>query len=212
MNNTGYILLINGSIRGNIGNSGVLSKYATEIINGAGKNVHLLTLAESMPSISEVLKIVENASAILAITGNYWGSSGSVMQRFIEVMTPFENTSAFWGKPFSVCVSIDSVGGTDVASNLHAAFSGLGCWSPPCSTVIVSRVGNEAIAASVHLDGSPNDDVWRKEDLNVLLENLIIASNIGAPWKPWPYRKLKKASGEWPTNCILDLGNEVFIN
>jgi chromate reductase len=107
---------------------------------------------------------------------------------------------------------MDSVGGSDVASGLLSVFSGLGCWMPPCSTVIVSRVAQEAIKASQGRDIDPNDDVWRPEDMKILIENLILACEVkNVNWKAWPHVELNVEDGPWPDSGLIDLKSEKFL-
>ncbi|WP_261387956.1 hypothetical protein [Chitinophaga pinensis] len=65
---------------------------------------------------------------------------------------------------------MDSVGGIEVAARLQAVFGGLGCWSPPCATLVLSRTGQEAMAASAGQEDDLNEDVWRMADLSIVLQ------------------------------------------
>jgi len=186
------ILILNGSIRGTRGNSQKICKIARQKLRHEGFSPSILDLSASMPAPNELYKILEKADGFLIVTGTYWNNWGSPLQKFIETTTAFENSPAFFSKPVACAISIDSVGGIEVAARLHAVFSGLGCWSPPASTVVISRVGQEAIAASTKKVNNPNDDVWRIEDLDVVLKNLTTATSISAEWVSWPFVKLKK--------------------
>lgn len=206
------ILLINGSIRGTIGNSGKIIKKAIRCIDSE-KNIatSILTLAEPMSTISTIRNLVKDADGFLIVTGNYWNSCGSVLQRFIEVMSVFENTEVFFGKPVACVVSMDSVGGTEVADHLHSVFSGFGCWSPPCSTLIISRIGQDAVNKTKGKKNDPNKDVWRLDDIEVVIQNLIASTSLDGKWKQWPIEKLKIKDGPWPENGVLDLGSSKFL-
>ncbi len=130
----------------------------------------------------------------------------------MEVVTAFENSPAFFGKTVACAVSMDSVGGAEVASRLHAVFAGLGCWSPPCSTVAVSRVGQEAISASQDQPDHPNEDVWRTDDLKIVLKNLVTATTVqNTLWVSWPHVSLTIPDGPWPETGTLDLDSPKFI-
>lgn len=207
------ILIINGSIRGKQGNSWLLAKKAENfLLNNSSASTSILNLSEPKPSIQEVYNLLVSSHGFLIITGTYWHSWGSPLQRFIEVVTTFENSPAFFGKPLACAVTMDSVGGAEVAARLHAVFAGLGCWSPPCATVALSRVGQEAIAASQGQPDNPNEDVWRIEDLETVLKNLVTATTIqNAAWVSWPHVTLKTPDGPWPDTGSLDLDTPKFI-
>src|SRR5690606_1188808 len=104
-------------------------------------------------------------------SGVYWGSWGSPLQRFLEVMTWLEGTPTLVGKPCGAVVTMDSVGGQDVGQRLLGVLATLGCMIPPMPMVIVSRLGAE-------VSGVPgNEDVWQIEDIDLLVENLLIAAS-----------------------------------
>ncbi len=206
------ILIVNGSVRGNLGNSAAIAEKAADIINQSNKGkATILTLTNPMPGIIQVQELLLAHDAFLIISGVYWNNWGSPLQKFIEVFTSCENTPVFWGKPVGCIVSMDSVGGVEVAGRLHAVFSGLGCWSPPCTTLVLSRVGQEAIEASKGLDDDPNEDVWRLDDMEVVIENLLRATTLDCEWKAWPHVAYKLTDAPWPTTGPLDIGGPKFI-
>ena len=206
------ILIINGSLRGDEGNSGAIARKAASYLKETyGRETKVLTLASSKPSIREVYELLVDSEGFLAITGNYWNNWGSPLQRFIEVSTAFENSPAFFGKPFTCAISMDSVGGAEIAARLHSAFSGLGCWSPPCSTLVLSRVGQEAIQNTMGQPDDPNEDVWRLDDLQIVLDNLVIASGLPQSWKAWPHVELSLQDGPWPDTGILNFSTPRFL-
>lgn len=206
------ILLINGSIRGDEGNSGKIIKRAATIIN-EGKNISapVITLADPLDTISSIKKQLQQADAFFVVSGTYWNNWGTPLQRFIEIMSVFENTDVFFGKPVACAVTMDAAGGMEVAARLHSVFSGFGCWSPPCSTLVISRVGQQAVDASTGMKNDPNKDVWRLEDLNIVLQNLIASTNLECKWKRWPIKPLAIKEGPWPATGVLDLGSEKFL-
>lgn len=211
-NKKANILLVNGSIRGATGNSGEIIKNAiTRIKHEKNTNCSVLTLADPMSGIASIKERFREADGFLIVSGTYWNSWGSPLQRLIEVMSVFENTDVFFGKPVACVVSMDSVGGWEVASRLHAAFSGFGCWSPPCSTLVISRIGQEAVNRTMGSKDDPNEDVWRLDDIKILLKNLIMAAGIHEKWVHWPYEKLKVNEGNWPDTGILDLASPKFL-
>lgn len=207
------ILIINGSIRGNRGNSWKLSRSAEKKLKSDhSATCSILNLSGPKPNVKEVYKLLEKADGFLIVTGTYWNNWGSPLQRFIEVATAFENSAAFFGKPVACGVTMDSVGGIEVAARLHGVFSGLGCWSPPCSTLVVSRIGQEAVAASAGKPDDPNEDVWRLDDLDIVLKNLIVATTMKNDlWVSWPHIELKISKREWPETGDLDLDTPIFL-
>jgi len=207
------ILIINGSIRGASGNSGKLAAAAVGLLNAKeGITVSVLTLTDPMPSVQDVYDLLIRHDGFLLITGVYWNNWSAALQRFIEVVSVFENTPAFFGKPVACAASMDSVGGLEVVARLHAVWSGLGGWSPPCSTLVISRTGQEAIAATAGNVDDPNEDVWRIDDLAIVLDNLIVATNFDhQSWKSWPHAALKMTANTWPSTGPLDLGSAQFL-
>jgi chromate reductase len=207
------IMIINGSLRGAAGNSGAVSKQAAQVLtNGLQQQATVLTLTDPLPTIREVYELLAGCDGFLVITGVYWNNWSSPLQRFIEVTTAFENTPAFFGKPVACAVTMDSVGGIEVAARLQAVFGGLGCWSPPCSTVVLSRTGQEAIDASTGSANDPNNDVWRMDDLQIVLQNLVIAAAMPRNnWVAWPHTELVIPDGPWPGEGPLDMGTPKFL-
>lgn len=208
------MLIVNGSIRGAKGDSGRVVSIVERLANLLQNSppIQVLTLTDPMPRIEDVKHILNSHGSFLIVTGNYWSSWGSPLQRFLEVVTAYENSEVFFGKPLACVVSMDSVGGMDIAARLHGAFQGLGCWSPPCSTVIISRVGMEAISASEGQDDDPNEDVWRPSDLAVLVKNLLVAETVDRrQWDKWPHVEFEMREGAWPGSGELDYGRKPFI-
>jgi len=207
------ILIINGSLRGNDGNSGAVVKQAAHVLmNDLRQQATLLMLTDPQPTIREVYDLLAGCDGFLVVTGVYWNNWSSLLQRFIEVTTAFENTPAFFGKPVACAVTMDSVGGIEVAARLQAVFGGLGCWSPPCSTVVLSRTGQEAIAASAGEEEDPNKDVWRMDDLSIVLQNLVTAAAMPRNnWIAWPHTELSIPDGPWPDTGPLDMGTPKFL-
>jgi chromate reductase len=207
------ILIINGSLRGTAGNSGAVAKQAAnELVNELRQQATVLTLTDPLPTIRAVYELLAGCDGFLVVTGVYWNNWSSLLQRFIEVTTAFENTPAFFGKPVACAVTMDSVGGIEVAARLQAVFGGLGCWSPPCSTVVLSRTGQEAITASAGKEYDPNEDVWRMEDLSIVLQNLAMAAAMPRNhWVAWPHTELIIPDGPWPATGPLDMGTPKFL-
>src|SRR5437868_13680976 len=136
---TSRLLLLNGSLRGSTGNTARLLERAQRFLPADWQS-ETLSLPEYSGTIEGLAERLLAADAFLIGTGVYWGSWGSPLQRFLEVMSAYELSPCFLGKPAGAVVSADSVGGLDIAQRLLGAFSLLGCVIPPLSTVVVSRV------------------------------------------------------------------------
>lgn len=207
------IIILNGSIRGTDSNSYAVAQKAAKFLSKKFKvETEIITLSQPPKRISTLNKKLEACSGILVVSGTYWNNIGSPLQRFIEIFTPFEQTSTFFGKPVASVITMDSAGGLDVASKIHSSFSGLGCWSPPCSTVVLSRVGLDAVKQTQNKKSDPNEDVWREEDLEILLSNLATASVMPkVKWKAWPHAAFKLKNDAWPETGDLKMGAERFL-
>jgi chromate reductase len=204
---TSRLLLLNGSLRGSTGNTARLLQRADRALP-QGWECDTLSLAEYAGSIEALVEQLLLADAFLIGTGVYWGSWGSPLQRFLEVISAYELSPCFLGKPAGAAVSADSVGGLDVAQRLLGAFSLLGCVVPPLSTLVVSRVSH---AATV-LDPEANDDVWHVDDLEVIVKNLALAQSLrSVPWVTWPVRKLARLEGPYPAHGVLAAGMDEFL-
>lgn len=200
------LLLLNGSLRGASGNTGRLLDEARRR-TPIDVDVTALDLASYAGTVEVLVEEVRSADALLFGTGVYWGTWGSPLQRFLEVMTAYELTDVFLGKPAGVVLSMDSVGGSDAGQRLLGVLSNLGAFIPPCSMVVVSRVG----AAVAETPG--NEDVWQLSDISVLVDNLITATQVPrALWRPWPVKHTLEVSGPYPSSGPVDLGVERFLD
>ncbi|HET7543776.1 MAG TPA: NAD(P)H-dependent oxidoreductase [Polyangiaceae bacterium] len=200
------LLLLNGSLRGSEGNTARLLRRAAEALPATWR-AEDLCLADYRGTIESLAGRLANADAFLIGSGVYWGSWGSPLQRFLEVMSSYELSHCFLGKPAGALISADSVGGLDVAQRLLGAFSLLGCLLPPLSSVVLSRAACAASAA----DPEANADVWQLDDLEVVVHNLLLARAHGeTAWSTWPVRKLPRIEGDYPAHGPLSAGLEKF--
>ena len=199
---TARLLLLNGSLRGAEGNTAALLRRACHALD-SGWQTDTLCLADYAGSVETLAERLFAADAFLIGSGVYWGSCGSPLQRFLEVMTSYELSPCFLGKPAGAVISADSIGGLDVAQRLLGAFSLLGCIVPPLSTVVVSR----AACAASELAPEANADVWQVTDLDVVVQNLLLACSFRTlPWRTWPVRELARVEGTYPTHGPLTAG------
>ncbi len=186
------ILIINGSLRGEEGDGYRLAMKALEYAKTHEDiDVSIYSLTAPKSTTKELYELLESADGFVVISGTYWNNISSLLQRFAEVCTAFENSPAFFGKPVAALVTMDSVGGIEVANKIHHIFQGLGCWSPPCSSVVISRIGEKAVQDSIAINSDENDDVWRIADIEITIQNLITATTFPRnEWKCWNFKIL----------------------
>lgn len=201
------LLLLNGSVRGSFGNSArLLAKAIPSLPDGWESDT--LSLAEYAGTVEALAERLKSADAFLIASGVYWGSWGSPLQRFLEVISAYELSPCFLGKPAGAAISADSVGGLDVAQRLLGAFSLLGCVVPPLSTLVLSRVGS----AATDSDERANEDVWQIDDLGVVVRNLVLATGLSQlTWATWPVRQLARVEGPYPAHGVLESGLAKFL-
>jgi NAD(P)H-dependent FMN reductase len=173
------ILILNGSIHGESGNCGVLIRE----LKRAHKKVRFHTVNLSKTSFGPGLaKKIAKADAVLCMTGTYWDSWGSPLQKFLEQATDLEARSEVLGKPMGVCVLMHSVGGKSVLSRLQGVFSTMGFLIPPMSGMAYSLSGQIALKSK----NAHAKDFWCIEDLDVVVENLKLAVKAKIAWVTWP--------------------------
>jgi len=203
---TSRLLLLNGSLRGSTGNTARLLQRAATALPATWQ-ADSVCLADYGDSVEALAEHLSSADAFLIGSGVYWGSWGSPLQRFLEVISSYELSRCFLGKPAGALISADSVGGLDVAQRLLGAFSLLGCLLPPLCSVVLSR----AACAATATDPDGNADVWQLEDLEVVVQNLVLARAFAeTAWSTWPVRKLERVRGRYPTHGPLDEGLAKF--
>ncbi|HYP75187.1 MAG TPA: NAD(P)H-dependent oxidoreductase [Polyangiaceae bacterium] len=203
---TSRLLLLNGSLRGSEGNTARLLQRAAATLPEDWQ-AEALCLSDYQGTVQALADRLSTADAFLIGSGVYWGSWGSPLQRFLEVISSYELSPCFLGKPAAALISADSVGGLDVAQRLLGAFSLLGCLLPPLSTVVLSRAACAASAA----DPEGNADVWQLEDLEVVVNNVVLARAFArTAWATWPVRRLARVEGDYPASGPLTPSLENF--
>lgn len=173
------ILILNGSIHGDAGNCGLLIRE----LKRNHKAIRFQTVNLKKSSYGPGLaKKIAKADAILCLTGTYWDSWGSPLQKFLEDATELEARPEVLGKPVGICVLMHSVGGKAVLSRLQGVFSTMGFLIPPLSGVTYSLSGQLALKSrNVHAK-----DFWCLDDMNVVIENLKLAAQAKIAWQTWP--------------------------
>lgn len=176
------ILVLNGSPSGKKGNCERLIKLIQKALPKSIKTkvIHLSEIKKSASLYNDMQK----ASGFIFITGTYWDSWGSPLQKFFEDVTDLEGTDAFVGKPAATFVLNHSVGGKAVLSRLQGVLSTFGCLIPPMSGLVYSLVTSLALKNKKSL--KHKDDFWTLDDIDMILENFQLALNIKTKWKAWP--------------------------
>ncbi len=209
------ICLINGSRCGAKGNSAQISIYLESLIKKElsrfrkNHNVHWnsefvslnlaerLSFAKSFATDRELQKNLRQADGFVFLTGTYWDSWGSPLQKFFEDMTEFECGELWLNKPATAVVSMHSVGGKEVLSRLIGVLNTLGLWVPPVGGLVLSAVNELALNVSP-ADSAPDlqDDLWRKEDLRLIAHNLLQALHSELQFRAWPVDR-KNTEAVW---------------
>lgn len=181
MQKKSQILILNGSPSGSSGNCQVLIREIQKSLKSKAQS-KVLHLAESLKT-SRIIKDIQSAEAVIFVTGTYWDSWGSPLQKILEDMTELEGSPALVGKPCAVFVLMHSVGGKGVLSRLQGVLSSMGFLIPPMSGMVYSLVSNLALKnpKNPHVD-----DLWNFDDIERILSNLILSLSIQVPWIIWP--------------------------
>lgn len=176
-------LLINASPGGSSGNCAHLMQLAAQHLQPTLRvqEVHLAAV-KSMASLEPNLR---QADCFLFVTGTYWDSWGSPLQRFLEELTPTEGSDLWLGKPAAVTVLMHSVGGKGVLSRLQGVLNTFGVMIPPMSGLVYSAVNHQVLNSACK--SSPvAQDLWCLEDLEVVCHNLTQATLGTNQWRAWP--------------------------
>ena len=188
------ILVINGSLRGQEGNTGRVVTHLCRY-GRTRAQVSELCLAEVHEDVSTLEKALDEADGLIFCGGVYWNGHGSVLQRFIEVATAWETTGKFLGKPAGVVLTMDSVGGMEVAARLLGILNLLGCMVVPLGAVVLSRVSQ---MAAVQGHGA---DVYTLADADILFDNMVLCCAAPRPhWRTWPVEATRALQGPYP--CV----------
>lgn len=180
--NTKSVLILNGSPSGEKGNCAVFIQKISKLDKTIKFDV--VHLARTTPNTS-LKKKIANSDGVIFVTGTYWDSWGSPMQRLLEGITDMEGTPALMGKPCVVMVLMHSVGGKSVLSRLQGVLSTMGFLIPPMSGMVYSLVSDIALKTrSTHAK-----DFWQIEDAELILENLKTAMHMEVHWTTWPVDK-----------------------
>ena len=184
------IVIINGSLGNQSGNTNVMIDECQKILAShkmVSEVLHLAPFFESSVANEqeELKKILSNADGFIFSSGTYWDSWGSPMQKFLETITDFEATDVLFAKPCAVVITMHSVGGKEVLSRLQGVLNTMGLLIHPMSGLVY--------ALSTHLAMQTNsefaEDFWSKDDLKIVLHNLMSSVLGHHSYKAWPVDK-----------------------
>ena len=175
------VLVINGSIHGDKGNSQEIVKFLLAK-NSSTLFISSIVLKDSKKE--DVEAALNDSDGFVFISGTYWESWGTPIQDFFEHFTYLETTKTFMGKPCGAVVLSHSTGGRGVLSRLLVNLNLFGCLIPPMSGVELSFVGQEALKYSP--EESLLGDVWSFNDVELVLENIESCLNQTYKFSPWP--------------------------
>lgn len=177
------ILILNGSPAGDKGNCALWIK-GLQIFLKKRAQVEVIHLSKKTFSAS-LQKKIESASGVIFVTGTYWDSWGSPLQKLLEDMTAMEASASLLGKPAAVFVLMHSVGGKSVLSRLQGVLSTMGFLIPPMSGMVYSLVSDIALKGkSTHVK-----DFWHLDDAELILDNFLKACDLKVTWVTWPVDK-----------------------
>jgi NAD(P)H-dependent FMN reductase len=193
------IVVLDGSLRPSAGNTARALALCVSAFD-ASIDVDRVALAAYRGSVGEMASRLRAADGLLVGTGTYWGSWGSPLQQFLELMTPYEATDVFLAKPASVLVTMDSTAGSEVAARLAAMLVCLGCSTPPFGWMALSRAG----VALAERAPEASRDVWSHADLPVLAHNLVAAARAPRPvFQAWTVEHSPTTDAPWPVALAL---------
>ncbi|MFP5519436.1 MAG: flavodoxin family protein [Bdellovibrionia bacterium] len=177
------ILIINGSPQSKSGNCA----YLIQQIQNKYKayQFEVLHLKSTNSSTAQIFKKIQNNHAVLFVSGTYWDSWGSPLQKFLEDFTPFEGHPSLVGKPAGVITLMHSVGGKSVLSRLQGVLNTLGFLIPPMGGMTYA-LSNQLITRGKRAHTQHADDFWSLDDIDVILSNLVLTSEQHDQWKAWP--------------------------
>ena len=174
-----HVVVLNVSVRGGAGDCGVVCASVAASVAVTGSSVDVVVLGDLAGSVADVAERVGRADAFVVVTGTYWGSWGSPLQRFFEVMTPYEASGVLLGEPCGAVVTMDAVSGAEVGARLLSTMNLLGCVVVPLGLVALSRV-SRLIEGRADAD-AVWADIWRADDIDTLTDNVVAYAAVAAP-------------------------------
>jgi chromate reductase len=130
---------------------------------------------------------LREAQAFFILTGTYWDSWGSPLQKFLEDATPTEGTATWLSKPAAVFVTAHAVGAKGVLSRLQGVLNTLGCVLPPMSGWVYTLAQQEALKQKAQSPYSESlSDLWSFQDWDIIIENILVTAKSASRYRSWP--------------------------
>ena len=174
------ILILNGSITGNLGNTQTLINLVQEKLVKS-EVIHLKDFIEKKISLNDLKLKIKNADGFIFTSGTYWDSWGSPLQFFLEAATEFEGSDIFVGKPAGVIITMHAVGGKSVLSRLQGVLNTMGMMIPPMSGMVYSLAQHLALES----ESTFSEDFWSMEDIDVVIHNVLVSMG-NKEYITWP--------------------------
>ena len=178
---THRILIVNGSLGGNKGNTAELLAIAEEHLSPQAEISHLDLSRE--PSIDRVLDAASQADAFVFGSGTYWDSWGTPMQRFLEMTAHTEGHDYWVGKPVGIIVTAHAVGAKCVLTRMMGVFNVYGMLIPPFAGMAYTYAN---MVAYEHANEHLRNELWTPADVEVVCHNLMEALKGTRNWTQWP--------------------------
>ncbi len=140
-----------------------------------------LCVLAQRPHFHQHEAVLHEAEALLFITGTYWDSWSSYLQRLLEEATPSEATAMWLGKPAAVWVTAHSVGGKGVLSRLQGVLSTFGMMIPPMTGIVITKASDLAVRHAPE----EAEDFFTHRDLEVSLHNLAQSLEPKPVYRAW---------------------------
>lgn len=173
------LLILNGSLHGSKKNCGEILRF----IRARFKSQFSFLICNlNDHKSSDLIKQISSADALLVLSGTYWESWGSPLQRFFEDYTHLETHSFVMGKPAAAIVLCHSTGGKSVLSRILANLNMFGFVIPPLCGIELSYV---AQVARTSRSSELRDDLWSLEDLEVMIHNLLECIKPSLDYRSW---------------------------
>lgn len=179
------LLIVNAALNGNNGNTFHCFKKIESLLNIECelqilelKNINHLNSKDYQKVIEEEIKV---ADALYFMTGTYWDSWSSYLQRFLEESTFLEATPTLFAKPAGVFTTMHSVSGKEVMSRLQGVLSSQGYLIPPHSSLTISLASELARKS----ESSFQDDFWSTDEILHTIKNVLSYSKQPTKASAW---------------------------
>lgn len=197
------LLILDANLGGKKGNTFQLFSPKLNHFLSKHKNIKatIFHLSDEKKSYSQVTfwkKTFSAHDAVFILTGTYWDSWSSHLQRFLEITTELECDHSFFGKPVGAMVSMHSVGGKEVLSRLQGVLSTQGYLVPPQTSLVISLATEMALLLEKKTKKKNfSADFWSTDEIPEILWRLIAYAQLKPMGvRPWEVDK-KDPKRQW---------------